>query len=142
MEVDQFRPRLAAQLRIEVRQRFVHAEHRGLPHDRPRQRDALALTAAELTGLAIEVLGQAERIGSRPRLGGAIGLRRSTNLQRELDVGLRGLVWIEGVALKDHGDVAHLRFDVVDLHIADEDVARSRSFETGDHPQQGALPAT
>ena len=49
-----------AQLRVEVRERLVHQERGGRAHDRAAHRDALALAAGELGGLAVEVLGQAE----------------------------------------------------------------------------------
>ena len=66
VQVDELGAGLAAQLGVEVRQRLVHAEHRRLAHDRPGQRNTLALAAAELAGLAIEVLGEPERVRRRP----------------------------------------------------------------------------
>ena len=39
---------LLAQLQVERAQRLVEQQHRGLVHDRARQRDALALPAREL----------------------------------------------------------------------------------------------
>ena len=66
----------------------------------------------------------------------------AADLQRELDVGLDGLVRIQRVALEHHRHVAHLRLDVVDPRVADEDVAAGRRLQPGDHPQQRALPAT
>ena len=65
MQVDELGAGLAAQLGVEVRQRLVHAEHRRVAHDGPGQGDTLALAAAELAGLAVEVLGEAQRLGGR-----------------------------------------------------------------------------
>ncbi len=36
---------LDAELRVEIRERLIHQEDRGLAHDRPSHRDALALAA-------------------------------------------------------------------------------------------------
>ena len=46
---------LHAQLGVEVGERLVHQERRRLAHDGPAHRDALALAARELAGLAVEV---------------------------------------------------------------------------------------
>src|SRR5262249_61476621 len=53
-----------------------------------------------------------------------------------------GQVRIEGVALEDHGDPALARREMVDDPAADQDLARRRSFEAGDHPEERGLPGT
>ena len=55
--------RLHAQLGVEVGQRLVHQEHRGLADDRPAERDALPLAAGELLGLAVEQVLELEDPG-------------------------------------------------------------------------------
>ena len=55
--------RLDAQLGVEVGQRLVHEEHRGLADDGPAERDALPLAAGELLGLAVEELLELEDAG-------------------------------------------------------------------------------
>ena len=52
MQMLDLRARRNAQLGVEVRQRLVHQEDRGLAHDRARQRDALALAARQLARTA------------------------------------------------------------------------------------------
>ena len=47
-------PHVDAQLGVEVRQRLVEQEDVGVAHQRPAHRDALALAAGELAGLAVE----------------------------------------------------------------------------------------
>ena len=69
-------PHVAAQLRVEVRQRLVEQEHLGLAHDRAADRDALALAARQRLGPALEVRS------SRPRLA-------ATAVDALLDLGLR-----------------------------------------------------
>jgi hypothetical protein len=54
---------LHAQFCVEVGQWFVHAEHLRLTDDRASHRHALALTAGQLGGLAIQMLGQVEDLG-------------------------------------------------------------------------------
>ena len=53
-----------AQLGVEVGERLVHEEHGGLADDGAAERDALALAAGELLGLAVEQVARAR--GSRP----------------------------------------------------------------------------
>ena len=45
---------MAAQLGIEIGQRFVHQEHRRAADDRPCERNALTLAARQLARIAIE----------------------------------------------------------------------------------------
>ena len=66
MQLDELGAGLAAQLGVEVGQRLVHAEHGRVADDRPGQRDALALAAAELAGLAVEQLAEAEQLRRPP----------------------------------------------------------------------------
>ena len=47
---------MAAQPRVEIRQRLVHQEGFGPPRDRAAHRDALPLAAGELAGLARQML--------------------------------------------------------------------------------------
>ena len=51
---------LHAQLGVEVRQRLVHQEHLGVADDRAPHRDALALAAGQVGGLAVEMLLEVE----------------------------------------------------------------------------------
>ena len=65
LQLDELGAGLHPQLRVEVRERLVHEERLGPPHDRARERDALALPARELRGLAVEQVVEPERL--RPR---------------------------------------------------------------------------
>ena len=57
------RPRLRAQLRVEVRERLVHEEDLRLAHERAAERDALALPAGERARLAVEERLDPEQLG-------------------------------------------------------------------------------
>ena len=132
---------LDAELRVEVRQRLVHQEHRRLADDRPAERDALALAARQLLRLAVEQLLEAEDPGRvvDPLLD--VGLRDLPELQPERHVVADRHVRVERVALEDHRDVAILGGDVVDDAVADPERAVADLLETGDHPEAGRLAA-
>jgi hypothetical protein len=54
---------LDAKLGVEVRERLVHQEGARVSDDRPPERDALALPARHIRGLAVEVLLNVEHLG-------------------------------------------------------------------------------
>ena len=97
---------LHAQARVEVRQRLVHQEHPRLAHDRASHRDALALSAGELTRLPFEEVVEAE--GAARALDALLDvrLRRVARPQAEGDVLEHRHVRVERVVLEDHRDVA------------------------------------
>jgi hypothetical protein len=51
-------------------------------------------------------------------------------------------VRIECITLKDHGDIAPLRWNVIDAFVADEDVSRGHIFKAGEHPERSSLAAS
>ena len=55
-----------AQLGVEVRQRLVEQERAGLAHDGAADRDALALAAGQLPGLARQQRRNLELLGDTP----------------------------------------------------------------------------
>ena len=133
--------RLNAQLGVEVGQRLVHQEHRGLADDRAAERDALALAAGKLLGLAVEQVRQLDR---RRRLADALvdlSLGDLAQLQAEREVVEDAHVRVERVALEDHRDVAVLGREVVDHAVADLELALGDVLEAGDHAQRGRLAA-
>ena len=111
--------RLDAQLGVEVGERLVHQEHRGLADDGPTERDALALAAGELLGLAIEELVELDGLGGLLDPALDLGLGDLAQLQPEREVLADRHVRVERVALEDHRDVAILGRDVVDDAVAD-----------------------
>ena len=54
MQLGEFDAHLHAQLGVEIRQRLVEQKDGGLAHQRPADRDALALAAGELRGATVE----------------------------------------------------------------------------------------
>ena len=133
--------RLDAQLGVEVRERLVHEEDRGLAHDGATERDALALAAGELLRLAVEQLVELDGLGRLLDAALDLRLRDLAQLQAEREVLADRHVRVERVALEDHRDVAILRRDVVDDAVADPQGAVGDLLEPGDHPQAGGLAA-
>src|SRR5205085_5915315 len=134
-ELAQERARLLAQLRVEVRERLVEQDHRRVVDERPRDRDALLLSARELVRESLAELSEPQLL---EHFGDALGAFRAAHiaqLQTVGDVVEDGLVRPERVRLEDEPEVARLRGKldragaVEDDALADEDAARVRLLE-------------
>ena len=92
----------AAQGGVEVAERLVEQEDRGLLDERPAERHALLLAARELARLAAQEMPDVEHVGDRgdPRLDLVLG--PVLQLQAEGDVVERRHVRIERVVLEHH----------------------------------------
>ena len=131
-----------AKLRVEVRERLVHQEGRGLAHDRAAERDALSLAAGELLRLPLQQRLEAEDLGGASDALLDLGLRRPLVAQAEREVVVHRHVRVERVRLEDHRDVASAGREVVDDALADEDPPVRQLLQAGEHPQRGRLAAT
>ena len=138
----QHRPGLDAQLGVQIREGLVHEEDGRLACDRPADGDALTLSAGELLRFSLQELPDAEHLGDLvdPALDHLLG--DAAQPQAISDVVVHAHVRIERVVLKDHGDVAVLRRDVVHEALADEDAPAGLLLEPSEHPQRGGLAAT
>jgi hypothetical protein len=137
----QLRPHRDAQLGVEVRQRLVHQERGRLARDRAAHRDALALTARERGGLAVQQLVEPE--DPRDLLDAAcdLALGRPAQLQAEAEVAAHAQVRIERVALEHHRDVALARVQPRDVAVADVDRALRDLDDPRQHLQHRRLAA-
>ena len=135
------RAHLDPQLRVEVRERLVHQEHRGAAHNRASHRDPLPLAAGERTGLAVQECLEFEQ--PRDLADPLVDLLSwdAVLLESERHVLEDVHVRIEGVVLEDHGDVPLRGGDVVDDSSADLDRSVRDRFEAGGHSQCGCLAA-
>jgi len=104
-----------------------------------RHRHALTLTAGQLGGLAIQVLGQVEDLGGLLDLLAPFRGRYPAQLECESHVLGDRLVRVQRIVLEDHCDVAVLGRDTGHVLAADLDGALVDVFEAGKHPQCGAL---
>ena len=107
------RAHLHAQLRVQVRERLVHQERRRIAHDRAAHRDALALAAGQVRGLAVEVVLQLEDLRRLLDLGRDLALADLRQLEREAHVLAHRHVRVQRVVLEDHRDVAVARRELV-----------------------------
>ena len=132
---------LDAQVGVEVRERLVHKENGGLPHERPAHGDALPLAAGELAGLARDDLREPEHLGRLASLALALALRDASHPQSERDVLEHAQMRVEGVVLEDHGDVPILGREVVYDLAVEANRSRRHVLETGDHSERRRLAA-
>src|SRR5213083_2762164 len=105
---------------------------------RPR---ALALSARELGGVALEEATDPEPVRRLPDAPLDLRPRYTPHLERERDVLAHGEVWVEGIGLEDHRDVAVGGRGLGHVAIADEDLPRGGILEARDAPQHRRLPA-
>jgi hypothetical protein len=133
--------RARSQLGVEVGQRLVEQEHRGLVHQRPGQGHPLALAAGELAGLAAEQVINAQHPGGATSSLLPLPGRHPGRTEREDDVAQHGLVRVERIALEHHGDASLARRQAGDDVTADEHVAGGRLLQARDRAQQGRLAA-
>ena len=129
------------ELRVEVRQRFVHQERARLTRDRTTHRDTLALTTRQLRRLAVEQLFEPEQLRDLSEPLARLGLRRPADLEAVAEVLTHGHVWVQRVALEDHCDVAMSRREVGDVRFVDAKRPRRHILQTRHHPQERRLPA-
>ena len=127
-------PHLHPELGIEIRQRFVEQKHFRVTDDGAAHRHPLALATRQLLGLAVDQIGNVEHAGgfSDPALDLRLGIMLQPQTERHVfrDRHMR----VERVVLEHHGDVAVLRWNIVDDVAADRDVAIGDVFEPCDHP--------
>ncbi len=133
---------LHTQLCVEIGQRFVEQEHLRIADDRASHRDPLALAARQLPRPAPEVILDVEDPGCILDTPADFVLRPFAIKQPERHVLVHRHMRIERVILENHRDVAVLGLQIVDDAAVDRDGAGRDVLESGDHSQQGRLPAT
>ena len=127
---------------VEVGEGFIEQKHLGTAHDGAAEGDALTLAAREGAGLSVKVLGDAENGGGLHDLLMDDVLFLMGGLEGKGHVLIDRHMGVEGVVLKDHGDVAVAGFHVVDDDVVDAEFPGRDIFETCDHAQGGGFPAT
>ena len=141
MELRDLEARRGAQGGVEVRQRLVEEKDLGIAHDRPAERDALALPAGERMRAPVDELGEAEGRGDGSDAAVDLGPVDAAPAQAEGEVLAHAHMRVERVGLEHHGDVAILRRDRVDDALVDGEPARGDRFKPGDHPERRGLAA-
>ncbi len=141
VQLDQLAAHADAQRRVEIGERLVEKKNLWVAHDRPSERDALALSARQRVRFALQQLGQAERRGDIPDPLVDLASREVASPQPEGQVVEHRHVRIKRITLKHHRDIAVLGGDVVDTLAIDRQAAGADRFQPGDHPQGGRLAA-
>ena len=127
------------QLGVQIRQRLVHQKRLGVADDGAAHGDPLALTAGQLSRLAVQKVGQVKDFRGLLDLAGDLGLLHLRQGEREGDVLPHGHVRIEGIGLEHHRDVTILGRLVVDPLAADAQLARRDLLQAGNHVQRRGL---
>ena len=140
-QLDELGAHLVTELGVQVGQRLVHQEDLGVTHDGAADGDTLALTARERLGLTVEVLGDAQDLGSGANLAVNLVFGNLLELECKRHVLVHRHVGVQSVALEHHGDVAILGRHVVDALAVDEHVARGDVLQAGDHAHRRGLTA-
>ena len=131
---------LLAQLCIQVGERLVHQQDLGLHDQGARQRDALLLSAGELARGSITVARQVDQVQHPVDAFGNCALTQPLHVESIGDVLVNREMRKECIALKDHGHVALVRRQRIDLTSIQKDLARGGKLEPGQHAQRGRLP--
>ncbi|MNQ09483.1 hypothetical protein D3C85_223000 [compost metagenome] len=132
---------LHAQLRIQVGQRLVEEEQRGLAHHGAAHGDALALSARERARQAVQVGREVEQAGGLFDARAEVAFGLAARARAEGDVLVDRQVRVERIALEHHRDVALLRRQVVGPCAADAQLAAADGLQPRDHAQQRRLAA-
>jgi hypothetical protein len=142
LQAGDLRARAQPQLRVQVGQRLVHAEHLGVTHDRSSHGHALTLTTRHLGGLAAEQRLQLQDLSRLRHPPTDLVLPHLGVAQGERHVLLRGHVGVQRVALEHHGHVPVPRPCPDHVLAVDQDRSPVDRLETRQHPQRGALATT
>ncbi len=142
VEAGDFGPHLDAELGVEIGERLVEEEDFGFADDGSAEGNALPLAAGEFARAAVEERFDRKDGGGFTDALFDFGFRCAAHFQAERHVLVDRHVRVEGVILKDHGDVAIAGGDIVHESIADVNFAAAGFFQTGDHAERGRFAAT
>ena len=106
MKFSYFRPHLHAELRVEIGKWFVKEEYGRISYDGAPHCDPLALTAGQVARSPVQIFRKTEDFSGGGYPGLDFALRRSSNLQGKRHVGFNSLVWVKGIGLEDHCNIA------------------------------------
>ena len=126
---------------VEIGERLVEEEDRGLSNHRPAHGHTLALASGQLLRLAIQQRVDAEHLGGprNPLSDLLSGCLPETKAQRE--VLAHRHVRVERIVLKHHRHITGTRGQGGHVLISDTDRPGRHRLETGQHAQNGRLAA-
>src|SRR5260221_328640 len=139
VQLDDLGTRGDTQLRIQIRERFIHQEDIRLTHNRSTKGHPLALSTGELFGLAFEQVLQAQDFSRLLHARGDVLCGEMAQLEPESDIVKDVHVWVESVVLEDHRNVAVFGVHTIDQAVANVDATRAGFIEPSYHAQARAF---
>ena len=137
----QLLPHLYPQERIERRQRLVQQQGAGVGDQRAGKRHALLLPTGKLGRQALRILVHLDKLEQFHRLGPSLRFGHALQLETEGDIVHAVEVREQRVALEHHGCAAPGRRQIVDVRIAEQNIAVGDGLMAGDHAKGGGLAA-
>ena len=132
-------PQVLAHPGVQRAERLVQQQHARTGRERAGERDALALPAGELVGVAVGERRELHELEQLVDPGLDVGLGRLAHAEPEPDVVGDGHVPEQRVVLEHEADAALLHASVRVLLVLHPDPPGVRRLEAGEHPQHGAL---
>ena len=114
MQLSKLQACRGSQASVEVRQRLVKQEHLWVTHDRPSERDPLALAAREGVRPSLEELRKSQGARNVVHPAVDVGAIDAAPAEAEREILMHAHVRIESVGLEHHRDVPVLRRNGVD----------------------------
>ena len=140
-QLDDLGAHLVTELGVQVGQRLVHQEDGRVADDGAADGHTLALAAGQGLGLAVQILGNVQDLGSLADLLVDHFLLFLAQLQGEGHVFIHGHMGVQGVVLENHGDVSVLGGHIVHELAVNVQLAFGDLLQTGHHTQRGGLAA-
>ena len=134
-QLDDLRTHLVTQFCIQVGQRLIHQEDLRVTDHRTADRDTLSLTAGQSFRFSVEILCDIEDFSDLFHLLIDLILRCIFQFQSKSEIIAHGHMRVQSVALENHGDIAVLRFHIIDKFPIDPQFSAGDLFKTGNHTE-------
>ena len=141
VDAPNLRPRLDAQLGVEIGQRLVHEDQRRLDDDGAGDGHALLLSAGKLSGQLMLLAGELHELERMRHARRAVRRGDAAHPQAEADVLGHAHVRKQGVILEHHAEAAFLGWQRVDALRIEPDASARQLHEPGDAIERGRLAA-
>ena len=141
MKLLELHPGLNPKLGVQVGQGFVKKKNSRFSDNGPAHGHPLALTAGKLFRLSLQQLLDTQDFRGFPDPLLDVFLGKLLHLQGEGHVLEYAHMRIQGVILKDHGDVSVLGGQFIDHLVLDDNIAAGDRLQSGDHAQRGCFAA-
>src|SRR2546426_11104469 len=129
-------PHLNSELGIEIRKGFIEKENPWVTNNSAPYRHALPLTSGELSRFSLEKVLNSQYLGCLSNSLFDLSSRKLPHFETKGHILKYSLMWIQGIILKDHGDVAVSGRQLIHQTLADEDFSRRDLFESSDHSER------